>query len=100
MTYRDTFKTAGEIRAAAFRVSHPEYGKTVDAAELHDSLCMALPSHPDTPASVSRHANTLLHALKVAEAFMAGFEGDETQDGVDALLGQTRSAIAQAEGRA
>lgn len=99
MAYRDTFKTAGAIRAAAFRVSHPEHGEATCPAELHDSLCMALPSHPDTPTSVSRYAALLLAALKDAEAFIAGFEGCEMQDGIDALLKQTRTAIALAEGR-
>lgn len=32
-------------------------------------------------------------ALKAAEAFIAGFEGDEMQEGVDALLKRVRDAI-------
>lgn len=34
-----------------------------------------------------------LAALKAAERFVAGFEGDEMQEGVDELLAQMRAAI-------
>lgn len=39
----------------------------------------------------------LLGALKAAEAFVAGFEDDEAQDGMDALLEMIRGPIAKAE---
>jgi hypothetical protein len=42
----------------------------------------------------------LLAALRLAEGFMSGFEGDETQEGIDALLGTIRAAIASATGDA
>jgi hypothetical protein len=45
-------------------------------------------------------SSLLLAELKKAERFIAGFEGDPLQEGVDALLAETRAAIAQAEGRA
>lgn len=35
----------------------------------------------------------LLATLQRAEAFIAGFEGDETQDGIDELLTEIRSAL-------
>ena len=42
----------------------------------------------------------LLAALRLAERFLSGFEGDETQEGIDALLGTMRAAIASATGDA
>lgn len=44
-------------------------------------------------------APNLLSTLLQAEAFISGFEGDGTQDGVEALLAGIRSAIAKAEGQ-
>ena len=64
--WRDTYKTAGDIRSAAFQLSHPEHARhPVTAAELHDSICRALPSHPETPATVSRSAVDLLAACEL-----------------------------------
>lgn len=51
------------------------------------------------PPGLSRLERALLTALRSAESFMAGFEGDELQDGIDERLGTVRAAIAQAEGR-
>jgi hypothetical protein len=45
-------------------------------------------------------APNLLAALRLAEGFVSGFEGDETQEGIDALLGTLRAAIASATGEA
>ena len=45
-------------------------------------------------------APNLLAALRLAEGFVSGFEGDETQEGIDALLGTIRAAIASATGEA
>lgn len=39
-------------------------------------------------------------ALRLAESFMAGFEGDEMQDGIDERLATIRAAIASAGGPA
>lgn len=41
----------------------------------------------------------MLTALQQAESFIAGFEGDELQEGVDAMLEAIRAAIAKAGGR-
>ena len=41
-------------------------------------------------------APELLEALQSAEAFIAGFEGDELQEGVSELLAGIRTAIAKA----
>ncbi|MBB5040836.1 hypothetical protein [Shinella fusca] len=40
-------------------------------------------------------ADDVLSALKVAEEFMSGFEGDEMQDGIDGKLAIIRAAIAK-----
>ena len=45
------------------------------------------------------HGNTVLDALTKAESFISGFEGDELQEGIDALLADLRSAISVVEGR-
>jgi len=45
-------------------------------------------------------APELLAALQSAEAFIAGFEGDDLQDGIDAKLADIRAAIAKAIGSA
>jgi hypothetical protein len=37
----------------------------------------------------------IITALRMAEAFVAGFEGDETQEGIDVLLEAIRIAIAK-----
>lgn len=42
---------------------------------------------------------SLLAELKMAEDFMASFEGDELQEGIDEKLAAIRTAIAKAEGR-
>jgi hypothetical protein len=43
-------------------------------------------------------APQMLKALTAAEAFVRGFEGDERQDGIEALLAAIRGAIAEANG--
>ena len=43
-------------------------------------------------------APDLLTALDCAEGFIAGFEGDETQEGIDWLLATIRAAITRATG--
>lgn len=56
----------------------------------------------ETEESIARMiwaAPKLLAALKLAEAFMAGFEDDDLQDGINQRLGEIRAAIAKAEGR-
>lgn len=71
MSFRDAFKTAGDIRAAAFYICHPEHAPTlVDPSELHDSICKALPGPSETPVSVSRHALELKEALEAALLFV------------------------------
>lgn len=44
-------------------------------------------------------SSVLLEALRAAEAFMAGFEGDELQEGIDKRLAGIRAAITQAGAR-
>jgi hypothetical protein len=55
--------------------------------------------HRIANANLLAAAPELLAALKAAEAFIGGFEGDEAQEGTDALLEQIRTAISKAEGR-
>lgn len=43
-------------------------------------------------------APDMLAALKKAESFISGFEGDELQEGISDLLAGIRAAIAKAEG--
>lgn len=40
----------------------------------------------------------MFDALVEAESFIAGFEDDEMQEGVDHMLGEIRAAIANAKG--
>jgi hypothetical protein len=44
-------------------------------------------------------AAEMLNALEDSETFIAGFEDDECQEGMDKLLGTIRTAIAKARGR-
>ncbi len=50
--------------------------------------------------SIRDAASDMLAALKKAESFISGFEGDELQEGIADLLAGIRAAIAKAEGRA
>lgn len=45
-------------------------------------------------------AGELLDALRKAEIFISGFEGDETQEGITELRSGIRAAIAKATGEA
>lgn len=47
------------------------------------------------PAKLYRR--DVLAALKTAERFMSGFEGDELQEGIDEKIAQIRRAIVIAE---
>lgn len=47
-------------------------------------------------ARLNAAAQELLEALRIAEAFMAGFEGDKQQVGIDEMLSMVRAAIAKA----
>lgn len=44
-------------------------------------------------------APELLEALKMAEDFMTGFEGDDMQEDIDFKLHKIRASIAKAEGK-
>lgn len=70
--YRDTHKTAGAIRGAAFDLSQQlkHTHRHDDAAQLHDSIVRALPENPETPAAVSRAAAVLLDALHLADQLL------------------------------
>lgn len=53
----------------------------------------------DQVEAARRAFGAMLPALIVAESFMSGFEGDETQEGIAGNLATIRAAIAAAEGR-
>lgn len=55
-------------------------------AEGHGDIERQAPALPD-------HVNDTVDALMLAEEFMSGFEGDETQEGVDDTLAALRAAI-------
>lgn len=59
-------------------------------------LRVQINANPDD-ARCAAAAPALLEALKLAESFMAGFEGDERQDGIDERLATIRAAILAAE---
>lgn len=59
-------------------------------------LRVQLGANPDNVRCAAA-APALLAALKIAESFMAGFEGDEMQDGIDERLATIRAAMAAAE---
>lgn len=61
-------------------------GGNANHKEAYDFIVRAVNSHKD-----------LLEALKIAEAFMGGFEDDETQVGIGKRLKWIRDAIAKAE---
>lgn len=69
--------------------------ETIGALELAycDYVCRNLPK-PQRGV-----APDVLAVLLSSESFMAGFEGDETQDGMDERLAALRCVIAEAEGR-
>lgn len=46
-----------------------------------------------SPKAVIVVIDNLTRALVAAERLIAGFEGDEMQDGIDALLAQIRAAL-------
>lgn len=81
------------IRAIARRAGFST-GAVVHSFADKADLYRAIYGHdPITPEQGLK----LFAALREAEAFMAGFEGDELQDGIDALLWQTHSALALAK---
>lgn len=54
------------------------------------------PIQPATTVAIA--APELLEALLIAESFMAGFEDDESQEGIQDNLRQIRAALAKATG--
>ncbi|MGI4818670.1 MAG: TetR/AcrR family transcriptional regulator [Janthinobacterium lividum] len=63
------------------------FANFADKTELYRAVYDHAPITPE-------QGLTLLAALREAEAFMAGFEGDTLQVNIDALLWQARSALA------
>lgn len=48
-------------------------------------------------ATLADLSSELVSALQIAEAFVAGFEGDDLQDGIATILETIRTPIAKAE---
>lgn len=59
---------------------------------VHDEVCM------HESLKELGLVTDVVEALEVAEGFMSGFEGDETQEGIDGMLTKIREAIKKAEG--
>lgn len=59
-----------------------------------------MPERQEAIISMISATPDMMAALRLAESFMAGFEDDEMQDGINQRLAAVRSAIAKAEGRA
>jgi len=59
-------------------------------------LRVQIGANPDD-ARCAAAAPALLAALKLAESFMASFEGDEVQEGIDERLATIRAAILAGE---
>lgn len=62
------------------------FNSFTDKADLYRAVYGHEPITPE-------QGRKLADALRAAEAFIAGFEGDELQDGIGALLTQIRSAL-------
>lgn len=78
-TIRDIAEDAGLSTGAVF-------ASFKDKADLYRTVFGHDPLTPEQGLRLAR-------ALREAEAFVSGFEGDEMQDGVDAILAQTRGAL-------
>jgi AcrR family transcriptional regulator len=81
-TIRDIAEDAGMSTGAVF-------ANFKDKADLYRTVYGHDPLTPEQGLRLAR-------ALREAEAFISGFEGDEMQDGVDAILAQSRGALSMA----
>lgn len=73
---------------------------------ISDTRYYLLNAHEGVPvnelrgnAALIAAAPMLLATLKDAEAFINGFEGDDSQEGLNELLGAIRTQINKAEGK-
>lgn len=78
-TIRDIAEDAGMSTGAVF-------ANFKDKADLYRAVYGHEPLTPEQGLRLAR-------ALREAEAFISGFEDDEMQDGVDAILAQARGAL-------
>ena len=74
-------------------------GEPFAIAEVVDHGDMAAEDQLLADQALITAAPDMLAALKAADRFMGGFEGDEMQDEIDERLALIRAAIAKAEGR-
>jgi hypothetical protein len=77
---RPLLMASGEYHVVSMHPSQDPY--TIEVRKANARLIASAPE--------------LVEALRLAEDFMAGFEGDEAQDGIDARLATVRAAIAKA----
>lgn len=79
-------------------VADDEWAQTIATAFCNEYIPIDEPT-AEANARLIAAAPDLLDALRTAESFMAGFEGDELQDGIDERLAAIRAVIAKAGAR-
>lgn len=91
-----------DIGEGDFTVASVRHLKFQDGAKVSRAYEMAMGEafNPRATAMLFRAAPDLLAALDQAESFIAGFEDDELQEGIDGMLAAIRAAIAKAKGEA
>jgi hypothetical protein len=107
----DTNAAPGPLPAPSLRATAMQWIARADWIEAEDGTVVAVaPGYrPSTPPRLSASvtlwpsrrrlivaAPEMLAALELAERFMAGFEDDELQDGINDRLATLRAAIAAA----
>ncbi len=92
----DDAQWSGSVCARIVNIQD-EHGNTIDEDRPIDDYFLR--SGGTASRFLCDAADEMLKALDCAESFIAGFEDDECQEGVDDLLGSIRAAIAKARGR-
>lgn len=83
--------------APTHRIGEARVGLIPLATHNEDRVWRASKAAGDALAAAAALIESQTAALVLAESFMAGFEGDEMQDGIDEKLATIRAAIAKAE---
>lgn len=78
--------TIRNVAAEAGMSTGAVFANFTDKADLYRVVYGHDPLTPEQGLRIAR-------ALREAEAFISGFEGDELQDGVDTILAQARGAL-------
>lgn len=94
-------EAAQQMFADYFRRNYPGPDTIIGRPDWHSPKIFRAALHAIRVAGQSEPAGKtepeLVEALRKAEAFISGFEGDELQEGIDDLLSGIRAAIAKAE---